>query len=81
MAFEGIDQESVEHISVYVSGAGWYRALYYKEYDDHVVEIYPLPGCIGVGTNRNEALNIAARHGVDWVKEAKDLGWDIPEAK
>jgi predicted RNase H-like HicB family nuclease len=73
-----VDLTTVKKVHVYVKGGGWYPAVSYIDDTDHVVEFVTLRGCVGVGNTYNEAVNVAARHGEEWIKVAKSRGLDIP---
>jgi predicted RNase H-like HicB family nuclease len=73
-----VDIGTVKKVHVYVKGAGWYPAVSYVDGTDHVVEFVTLHGCIGVGNTYNEAVNVAARHGISWIEVAKERGEDVP---
>ena len=56
--------------------------IYWNATDEiFVAEMPELKGCIAHGETHNEALkevNIVAK---EWLKMAKEKGWQIPEAK
>lgn len=57
-----------------------YPMKVYRDFDsgDWVAEVSDLPGCIGVGDTRTEAVAVAERFIRDWIEEALAQGWKVP---
>lgn len=61
-------------------GGQEYPMKVYRDFDsgDWVAEVSDLPGCIGVGDTRTEAVAVAERFIRDWIQEALAQGWEVP---
>lgn len=56
--------------------------IYWSEADNvFVAEMPELKGCIAHGDNQDEALHEINTVAEEWLKIAKEKGWNIPEPK
>lgn len=56
--------------------------IYWSETDNaFVAEIPELKGCIAHGDTQDEALREVNNVATEWIKIAREKGWQIPEPK
>ena len=56
--------------------------IYWSEADNvFLAEMPELKGCIAHGVNQDEALHEITTVAEEWLKIAKERGWNIPEPK